>query len=86
VVLRYYEDLAEDQVALIMGCSVGTVKSQAAKALVKLRVDPAIAVGSDEREERVRDASAASARSELASPAVASKHGTSAKSKVDTGG
>lgn len=44
VVLRYYEDLAEDQVALIMGCSVGTVKSQAAKALVKLRVDPAIAV------------------------------------------
>jgi RNA polymerase sigma-70 factor (sigma-E family) len=84
VVLRYYEDLAEEQVALIMGCSVGTVKSQAAKALVKLRVDPAIASGSDEREERACDASGASARSELASPAVASKQRTSAKSKAGT--
>jgi RNA polymerase sigma factor (sigma-70 family) len=42
VVLRYYEDLPETQVAVILSCSVGTVKSQAAKALAKLRVDASL--------------------------------------------
>jgi RNA polymerase sigma-70 factor (sigma-E family) len=37
VVLRYYDDLPERQVATLLGCSVGTVKSQAAKGLAKLR-------------------------------------------------
>ncbi|MES4908268.1 MULTISPECIES: SigE family RNA polymerase sigma factor [unclassified Streptomyces] len=37
VVLRYWEDLSESQVAVAMGCSVGTVKSQTAKGLAKLR-------------------------------------------------
>ena len=37
VVLRYYDDLSEKQVAEVMGCSVGTVKSQAAKGLARLR-------------------------------------------------
>ncbi|AXI79319.1 SigE family RNA polymerase sigma factor [Peterkaempfera bronchialis] len=37
VVLRYWEDLSESQTALAMGCSVGTVKSQASKGLAKLR-------------------------------------------------
>lgn len=37
VVLRYWEDYSEAQTAAILGCSVGTVKSQAAKALAKLR-------------------------------------------------
>lgn len=37
IALRYYEDLTEADVAAIMGCSVGTVKSQSAKALAKLR-------------------------------------------------
>ena len=37
VVLRYWEDYSEAQTASILGCSVGTVKSQAAKALAKLR-------------------------------------------------
>jgi len=37
LVLRYFEDLTEAQTALIMGCSVGTVKSQAFKGLDKLR-------------------------------------------------
>ncbi|MGO4423932.1 sigma-70 family RNA polymerase sigma factor, partial [Streptomyces sp. MCAF7] len=41
VVLRYWEDLSESQVAVAMGCSVGTVKSQAAKGLAKLRAAPA---------------------------------------------
>ncbi|HSA53943.1 MAG TPA: SigE family RNA polymerase sigma factor [Yinghuangia sp.] len=43
VVLRYWEDLSETEVALIMGSSVGTVKSQAARGLAKLRADPALA-------------------------------------------
>jgi RNA polymerase sigma-70 factor (sigma-E family) len=42
VVLRYFEDLTEADTAELLGCSVGTVKSQAAKALAKLRVDPAL--------------------------------------------
>ncbi|MFF3563364.1 SigE family RNA polymerase sigma factor [Streptomyces sp. NPDC002574] len=38
VVLRYWDDLSETEVAESLGCSVGTVKSQAAKGLAKLRV------------------------------------------------
>lgn len=37
VVLRYWEDLSEAEVAQTLGCSPGTVKSQAARALAKLR-------------------------------------------------
>ncbi|GAA1182240.1 RNA polymerase sigma-70 factor (sigma-E family) [Kitasatospora gansuensis] len=37
VVLRYWEDLSEAQVAAALDCSTGTVKSQAAKGLAKLR-------------------------------------------------
>ena len=37
VVLRYYEDLSEADIADVLGCSRGTVKSQAAKALERLR-------------------------------------------------
>lgn len=43
VVLRYFEDLTETQTAELLGCSVGTVKSQTSKALAKLRIDPALA-------------------------------------------
>jgi RNA polymerase sigma-70 factor (sigma-E family) len=37
VVLRYYCDLSEREVAEALGCSEGTVKSQAAKGLAALR-------------------------------------------------
>ncbi len=37
LVLRYYEDLPETQVAAILGCSVGTVRSQTHKAITQLR-------------------------------------------------
>lgn len=41
LVLRYYADLPDRQIAEILGCSAVTVRSQAARALAKLRVDPA---------------------------------------------
>lgn len=37
IVLRYWEDLSEAQTADVLGCTVGTVKSQASKAMAKLR-------------------------------------------------
>lgn len=43
IVLRFYEDLTEVEVARLMGTTVGTVKSQTAKALARLRIDPALA-------------------------------------------
>lgn len=37
VVLRYYEDLPERDIAAALGCSLGTVKSQLSRALSTLR-------------------------------------------------
>ncbi len=37
IALRYYEDLSEAEIARVLGCSVGTVKSQASRAMSKLR-------------------------------------------------
>ena len=38
VVLRYWSDLSVEQVAALLGCSAGNVKSQSARALDKLRI------------------------------------------------
>ena len=40
VVLRYFNDLSEAQTAHVLGCSVGTVKSQTSRALARLRSIP----------------------------------------------
>ena len=43
VVLRFFDDHTEARTAQLLGCSVGTVKSQTAKALAKLRADTQLA-------------------------------------------
>jgi RNA polymerase sigma-70 factor (sigma-E family) len=48
VVLRYVEDHTEVETAHLLGCSVGTVKSQCHRALSKLRSDTAL-ISEDER-------------------------------------
>ena len=37
LVLRYYEDLSEREIADVLGCAPGTVKSQTSRGLAKLR-------------------------------------------------
>jgi len=38
LVLRYFDDLSEAETAQMLGCSLGTVKSQAARGLARLRI------------------------------------------------
>ena len=45
VVLRYWLDLTETQTAAAIGCSVGNVKSQASRALAKLRLSTELTDG-----------------------------------------
>jgi RNA polymerase sigma-70 factor (sigma-E family) len=47
LVLRYFEDLTEAQTAMVLRCSVGTVKSQAARGLARLRASTGDVVGRD---------------------------------------
>ncbi|HET6876928.1 MAG TPA: SigE family RNA polymerase sigma factor [Jatrophihabitans sp.] len=48
VVLRYFDDLSEKDTAAALGCSVGTVKSQAARALASLRAMSTLRVSESE--------------------------------------
>lgn len=43
VLLRYWDDLSDAQVAAVLGCAPGTVRSQASRALAKLRGSAALA-------------------------------------------
>jgi RNA polymerase sigma-70 factor (sigma-E family) len=52
LVLRYYLDLSEAQIAEVFGCSVGTVKSNASRAMAKLRTALAPPVGTTEEGSR----------------------------------
>ena len=47
VVLRWFEDLSERETAAVLGCSVGTVKSQASRAMTALRSSPALRTQED---------------------------------------
>jgi RNA polymerase sigma factor (sigma-70 family) len=47
IVLRYWADLTDTQIADALGCSPGTVRSQLSRALAKLRHSPALAEGDD---------------------------------------
>jgi RNA polymerase sigma-70 factor (sigma-E family) len=52
VVLRYWADMSVEQVATLLGCSKGTVKSQSARALDKLRPLLGDLSAADQRETR----------------------------------
>ena len=43
LVLRYFDDRTEAEVAETLGCSVGAVKTQSARAMAALRRNPALA-------------------------------------------
>lgn len=48
VVLRYFEDLTERETADVLGVTVGTVKSQTARALAALRSSPRLREENDD--------------------------------------
>jgi RNA polymerase sigma-70 factor (sigma-E family) len=48
VVLRYYEDMSEAEIAAALGCSAGTVKSAASRAMAKLREHPGLSTHREE--------------------------------------
>lgn len=48
ITLRYFLDLSERATADALGCSLGTVKSNAARAIATLRTDPNLAALLDE--------------------------------------
>jgi len=44
LVLRFYEDLSEQEIAAVLNCSVGTVKTHTRRALAALRGHPSFAL------------------------------------------
>lgn len=49
VMLRYYDDMSEPEVAAALGISVGTVKSTVARAVAKLREDAELGADVDQK-------------------------------------
>ncbi len=47
VVLRFYEDMSEPEIATALGVSLGTVKSTVSRAVAKLRIDTELAAERD---------------------------------------
>jgi RNA polymerase sigma factor (sigma-70 family) len=47
IVLRYWADLTDVQIAATLGCSPGTVRSQLSRALAKLRDNSVLTEGDD---------------------------------------
>ena len=56
VVLRYYEDLTEEQIAHVLGCSRGAVKTHASRALDSLRQSLGVAGATTAEQPRRSDA------------------------------
>jgi RNA polymerase sigma-70 factor (sigma-E family) len=55
VMLRYYDDMTEPQVAEALGVTVGTVKSTVARAVAKLREDEALRADATSRDYEPHD-------------------------------
>ena len=47
VMLRYFEDMTEPEVAATLGISLGTVKSTVSRAVARLRIDAELGANSD---------------------------------------
>jgi RNA polymerase sigma-70 factor (sigma-E family) len=54
VMLRYYDDMTEPEVAAALGVTVGTVKSTVARAVAKLRTDAELGAGSQPSQQDIR--------------------------------
>jgi RNA polymerase sigma-70 factor (sigma-E family) len=55
IVLRYFEELTEAEIAAVLGCSTGTVKKQASRAIQRLRFDHRLAATFDALKEITHD-------------------------------
>ncbi|MFB7517455.1 SigE family RNA polymerase sigma factor [Streptomyces sp. NPDC056144] len=62
VVLRYWEDLTEQEIASVLQCSVGTVKTHARRGLEALRRHPGIITPSSDPARPYADAAPSGAR------------------------
>jgi RNA polymerase sigma-70 factor (sigma-E family) len=47
VMLRYFEDMTEPEIAVTLGISLGTVKSTVSRAVARLRIDAELGANSD---------------------------------------
>jgi RNA polymerase sigma-70 factor (sigma-E family) len=48
VMLRYFEDMTEPEIATALGISLGTVKSTVSRAVAKLRIDAELGAGAED--------------------------------------